>query len=62
VRYEDRKIVMRGRMPMEMVYCAQCHEARGLVTCGTPHIFFICDLCYFKGGSKAPEGSIELRN
>lgn len=57
-RYGERETVMHGRTPMEIVYCAQCHEARGMVFVNTPHVFFICDDCYFKSGETTPPGTV----
>jgi len=64
VRYEDREknIVWRGRMAFEKVFCAQCHEEKGLVTAEwTAHVFFICDPCYAKMMGRPPPGCVEIK-
>ena len=60
VRYSDRNPVTYRQMPMDKVYCANCHRLQGMATIWTPHVFFICDACFIKSGGKAPEGTIEV--
>lgn len=56
-----RKLVMRGRMPMEVVFCAQCHHEKGLVTADwTAHVFFLCDDCFYKMNHIAPPGTAQV--
>ncbi len=56
----DRTVFMRGRMAMEMVFCAQCHQPKGAVTADwTAFVFFICDECVGRCQTK-PEGAQEI--
>lgn len=52
--------VHRGRMEMDTVFCAQCHEPKGLVPVHCPHIFFICDDCFCKMQGISPPGTVEV--
>lgn len=55
----ERKIVHRGRMAFEMVYCANCGKESGLVTAEwTAHVFFVCDDCVLRQGT--PPGCSEV--
>ncbi len=59
-RTRIRKLVQRARMWFEPVYCANCGEAKGLVTPEfTPHIHYVCDACHLKLNGLAPPGMIE---
>lgn len=59
-RTKDRKTVFRARMQWEAVYCANCGKLHGLVTPEfTPHIFFVCDICFYKMNKIAPPGMTE---
>lgn len=57
----EKKIVMRGRVPMEVVFCANCHEEKGLVTAEwTAHVFFLCDDCFYKMNGISPPGTVQV--
>jgi hypothetical protein len=44
----DKAVVKRGRMEMDTVYCAMCSTASGLVPVHCPHVYFVCDICFFE--------------
>jgi hypothetical protein len=59
-RTRTRKLVQRGQMWWEPVYCANCGELKGLITPEfSPHIHYVCDVCYAKMNGLPPPGMIE---
>jgi hypothetical protein len=56
--YSERTTVMRGNLPMQMVYCANCGIPHGLATMETTHVFFVCDPCFNRLG--AIPGAVQI--
>lgn len=50
--------IFRGRMQMDLVFCADCGKHSGFVTSSwTPHVFFVCNDCVARKGP--PPGCVE---
>lgn len=60
VAFQDRERnrVVRGRMLLDKVFCAQCGGLYGAVTPNVAFVFFLCDPCFYKGGT--PPGCVKV--
>jgi hypothetical protein len=47
-----------GAHLMDKVFCANCGEPGGLTFPWCPHIFYLCDSCFAKGGT--PPGTVKI--
>lgn len=57
----ERRTVTRGRMQMDVVFCSTCHKENGLVPVHCPHVFFICDSCFYNTVlGVAPPGAAQV--
>ena len=55
----EKAQVTRGRMVFDMVYCANCGEAKCLApVAATTFAFFVCDTCVGRDGP--PPGCVEV--
>lgn len=57
----DNDLVRIGGIVYERVYCADCGEPKMGVTPGVPHVFFLCDDCYYvKRCGVPPPGAVQI--
>jgi len=56
----DKKVVRRGRMEMDVVFCVSCGEESGLVPVHCPHVFFVCDSCFARMENIPPPGTVQV--
>ena len=60
INKRDQNTVSRGGKLWDKIFCANCGEKGGLVTSGSPHVFYICTSCSLKMIG-APPGTIEVK-
>lgn len=56
----EKRVVRRGRMEMDVVFCVSCGEASGLVPVHCPHVWYQCDLCFAKMLGAPPPGAAQV--
>jgi hypothetical protein len=54
----DRSRIAIGRMIWDKVFCGSCGAECGATPPDNPHVFFMCDGCFFGiGGGETPPGT-----